>query len=253
MSLQDEIAESLDGTVELLPYLPDLLQDLFAIGCSPDSILEVVRPLGLDRRHRALDLACGKGAAGLTLAQELGVFVRGVDAFEPFVLEARRRAVEMHLDSRCVFELGDVREVVKAGDDTDLVIYASVGMLGRHDRCAESLRRCVRAGGYIVIDDGFLAEDVPLGSGYGHYATYEETRRRLTANAIELVAEKLGDSIETAESNAAMTKAIRMRAAELSREHPEHEPLLRAYVGRQEEECAKLARWFRPAVWALRT
>ncbi|MDX1388749.1 MAG: class I SAM-dependent methyltransferase [Acidobacteriota bacterium] len=253
MTTDDEIAESLDATMALLPHVPYLLQDLFAIGCRPDLILDIVRPIGLGSGHRVLDLACGKGAAGLTLAGRHGVVVRGVDAFEPFISEARARAGESGLTARCTFEVGDVREVTAQGDDADLVVYASVGVLGRHDRCVEALRRCVRGGGYIVIDDGFVSREADVGPGYDHYAGHEETRHRLTAPGATIVAETLADPVEAAAHNAAMTASIRARADELARDHPEHTDLFRGYVERQERECETLDRCFRPAVWLLRT
>ena len=253
--MQDEIAASLDATPELLPYLPELLRDLFAIGCDPGGILDLVRPLRLDPGSRVLDLACGKGAAGLTLARELGLTVRAVDAFEPFVVEARRRAAEWGVASRCTFEVGDLGEVVAVGDDADVVIYASVGVLGAHDRCVGELRRCVRAGGYIVIDDGFLIDvegEGEVDPAYAHYAGHNETLRRLTAHGDVLVAETLAPRDEAAAKNREITEAIRCRAEDLARMHPEDAALLRGYVERQKEECATLERRFQPAIWILR-
>ena len=102
-----QIAESLDATPDLLPFLPELLADWTS--SPPDEVLRFLEPLELPPTTRALDLGCGKGAVALALAERLGFYVVAVDAFPPFVEECRRRAEDKRLGHRCEFYCGDLR------------------------------------------------------------------------------------------------------------------------------------------------
>jgi len=146
------MAQAFDATPELLPFIPELLADLWALGSWLDVIVELLRPLCLPvETTRVLDLGCGKGAVALTLAREFGFQALGVDFFEPFIQEAGERAEEMGVASRCRFICADMRDALREASDFDVVIFASVGgVLGRFDECVAKLRQSVRPGGYVV-------------------------------------------------------------------------------------------------------
>jgi len=248
-----EVAESLDAPVELLPHLPELLADLRALGCVPGAVVGLLRgvlaPAGAPR---VLDVPCGKGAVALALAEELGARVTGVDLFEPFVADARVEARRRGLAERCAFERADLRDALDGTRAFDAVVYASSDVLGRHDDAVGALRRAARPGGYLVIDDGHLGErDATDSAGFGHYASGAEVRRRLTAHGDRIVAEAAVPPAEDAARNRDMTAAIRLRAAALEAARPELGPALRAFVARQEEECAALARDWVSVTWLL--
>ena len=95
-----EVARNLDTTPELLPYLDELLQDLDELGCNLELIVETLRERGLPAGARVLDLACGKGAVGLGLAEKLGFTCEGVDLYAPFIERARAEARERGLAER---------------------------------------------------------------------------------------------------------------------------------------------------------
>ncbi|MFC1543543.1 SAM-dependent methyltransferase [Candidatus Neomarinimicrobiota bacterium] len=87
--MEKSVAENLEIDERLLPYLPELWADLWALGSFPDLIVEMLKPLGLPGAETSvLDLGCGKGAVSVTLAKELGFNVVGVDGFRPFLDEA---------------------------------------------------------------------------------------------------------------------------------------------------------------------
>lgn len=247
-----EVARALDAAPDLLPLLPELLADVWALGGDADVILELLRSAGLSAGCRALDLGCGKGAVALPLARELGLHVLGVDLFPPFIVEARRRSGEMGLDKLCRFLTADLREMLRAARDFDAVIYASIGVLGRHDDCVAALRGAVRPGGYLVVNDGFLAEDASIDRpGYEHYVGHDETVRRLTAHGETLLREVLVPAEQMETYNRETTSRIRRRAVRLAEQRPEvREPVLE-YVEQQEKECAALETGFVGATWLL--
>ena len=64
--LARQVAASLDAPPELLPLLPELLADLRSLSGPVETLLDVIRGLGLPADSRALDLGCGKGALART-------------------------------------------------------------------------------------------------------------------------------------------------------------------------------------------
>ncbi|MEW6623897.1 MAG: hypothetical protein AB1420_12355 [Bacillota bacterium] len=72
-SIQEEIVKSLDGeSVDLFPYLPYLLQDLWDIGTSPKTVLKLIKSYNIIKTpgSKVLDLGCGKGAVSINIAKE---------------------------------------------------------------------------------------------------------------------------------------------------------------------------------------
>jgi len=96
MSEQTEqsIADSLEANKKILPYMPYLLQDMWTLGCSLESIISAAGSVGLHDKSKVLDLGCGKGAVCIQLAARFGCNVLGVDASEPFLKDAQTKASE---------------------------------------------------------------------------------------------------------------------------------------------------------------
>ncbi|NNG17379.1 MAG: methyltransferase domain-containing protein [Gemmatimonadales bacterium] len=251
--LKLDIAAALEATPEQLPFIPELLADLWVLGASLDIILELLRPLRLPRSTRVLDAGSGKGAVAITLAQQFGFQVLGIDGFPPFVDEARKQAEARGVSHLCRFEFGDLREALPRQRDFDVVIYAALGgILGTVDQCVGLLRHSVRSGGYLVIDDGFLAgtERIPE-PGYETYVPHDETLTLLTAHGDEILREVIVAVDDIREVNRLQTALIRKRAEGLSRQHPDAAASIAQYVERQDRECTLLETEVVGAVWLL--
>lgn len=248
-----DIAASLECDERLLPYLPQLLIDLWALGSSPELIVGLLKPLGLlARKTSVLDLGCGKGAVSILLARELGLHVVGIDSFEAFLKEAEEKAREYSVSHLCQFRLGDMREAVEVERDFDAIIYASVGgILGSYNECVGKLRECVRIGGYMVVDDGFLKKGARLSrKGYEHYVPYVETLEQLNAHG-DAILKEVSTEAETVSMNAQYLRLITKRARELLDCYPEAQDLLEKYVENQKVECEILDEYVSGAIWLL--
>jgi cyclopropane fatty-acyl-phospholipid synthase-like methyltransferase len=246
-----QVTAALDATPELVPYPPDLLADLWDLGSSPSRITEWLRDLDLPEETRVLDLGCGKGAVALTIARELGFVVHGVELFEPFIREARARTKEWRLTARCLFQKADLREVVRSATEYDVVIYASVGALGRLDECVGALRSCVRPGGYMVVDDGVLAPDAEPDSGFENLAHLDESRKRLTSHGDEIIREHVLGVEEMRTLDRGYIESISRRALTLAASHSADSDLILGYVDRQERAAAAWERNAISAAWLL--
>ena len=251
--LEKQVATSLDATPEMLPFLAELLADCWELGSDTRTIIRMLSPLQLSRQARLLNLGCGKGALAITCAVELGCRVHGIDGFEPFITEAIDRASSAGVSQRCTFVCGDLRDTVRTARDYDVVVFSSVSPVIEERPCVESLRSCVRPGGHILIDDGFLRDDaVDTPPEYEAYAPYAETRARLTAAGDVIITEVLPPLEERSAVDDNITDMIRSRAAGIARRQPQATELLDAYVRNQELECERLRQFHVPATWLLR-
>jgi len=251
---EKEIADSLETTPETLPFIPELLADLWELGSFPERIVEILRMVELPpETTRVLDLGCGKGAVSITLAKELGFQCLGVDAFAPFLREAEKIAAEKGVSGMCRFEPGNIREAVKTAGDFDVVVLASVGSpWGRLYQTVGALRQAVHPGGYLLYDEGFLAESAKAGQvNYEYMVPHEIALKQLTAHGDRLLREVIIPAAELQAMNNRYTELIRQRAAQLVKRHPESADLLWEYVQNQERECEILESTYVGAIWLL--
>ncbi len=251
--LARQIAASLDATPELLPLIPELCADCWALGSWPELIVELLRPLDLPARAtQALELGCGKGAVVIPLARELGFQLLGIDGFQPFLDEATKRAEEARVSELCRLEWGDIREAVGRLVGFDVAVYAAHGptLLGKP--CVLHLRKVVRPGGFMVIDNGYLAETIDgVPAGYEEYGSRDEMLGRMTACGDELIGEVIPTDEEQIAADRRDTELIRKRAEELARRRPEVADSVMGYVRRQEEVCAEMEHTLAGGVWLL--
>jgi len=253
LNLDESVAQAMEADVRLLPLLPELLSDLWELGPSAEQVIAALESVGVVPDSTVLDLACGKGAVAVALAERVGVRVKGIDAFQPFLQAARTLASERGLSHRCRFEQGDIRNLLGQEEQYDIVLLLSVGpVLGDYEQTIAGLRTLVRSGGYIVIEDGFLADGVAQRPLAGGYAGHSETLRRLTTCG-DVVALEVICPMEQARSvNRRNTDLIRKRASVVRASHPGYEQLIDEYVARQEREIQILATNVICAIWVLR-
>ena len=252
--LEESLIQSLEVKPELLRFLPELLVDLWALGSIPELITEFVSALNIEKETgRVLDLGCGKGAVSVSLAKSLGLKVKGIDAFKPFLEEAISKAEEFKVNHLCEFVPGDLRESVKTEKEYDLVTYVSLGaILGGFDEMISKMRNTVKTGGYILIDDGFFKEGKTLSrEGYEHISNYETTIKKLTCCGDNIIREYIYPDEQLREINRTYQQLIEKRSEEIIARHPEHAKEIRDYVKNQEEECAVLDKYISGALWIL--
>lgn len=246
-------AKSLETTPDFLPYLPDLLTDLWDLGCSLVQIVEMVSQLNLSSKTKVLDLGCGKGAVSVTLANKFGFKVTGIDANKSFLEVAIQKAKEFKVSDLCHFEFGDIRKFTKVGKDFDLVIYASLGnILGDYQEIVKNLRKLIPTGGYMLIDDGFLKDVSKIDRvGYEHYFQHDKVVEQLTSFGDKIIQELIVPDETIHSINYEYLDLIKRRSKELLEERPELKRTITDYIKNQEIECELIDKYVTGAVWLI--
>lgn len=237
-SVEEKLARSLTAeSVELIQFLPYLLQDLWDLGSSPQDMLDLVRQhVSWTGQLEVLDLACGKGAVSIVLARELGCRIKGIDILPDFIDYARHKAVESGVAGQCLFEVGDINQSVEEERAYDLVIFGAVGdVLGDPAELLPKLKRTIKDNGYILLDDGYGQK----GSAIDHF-TRGEWLAIFDQAGVRLIAEKLFAPDDMKEQNRRQQASIAIRAQELKAKNPGKSDLFDGYIKSQLAECDQL-------------
>jgi SAM-dependent methyltransferase len=245
------IAYALEVDVQLLPLVPQLLADLNELGSDAELIVEVLADLGLPSSTRVIDLGCGKGTVAIEIAAKLGFRVDGVDLFEPFIAIARERAAVAGVADLCSFQCADILKVVDAVEPADIAIFAALGdVLGPLDETIGVIRRFVRPGGYIIINDDYAKKGESAFASFEYRSSREETLRLLQSCGDVLKREALEPPSNLA-SGIYESTLIRRRAELLAEQHAELKEALLAFAEDQAREYEYIANNLIPAVWVL--
>ena len=255
---EEKLARSLTyETVEILPFLPYLLQDFWELGSEPDQIAELIKKyINISGETEILDLACGKGAVSVKVAQKLGVKVKGIDLIPEFIEYARQKVREFYVDDLCEFLIDDINEAVKTEKDYDCVIYGAVGsdVLGGPAATLNKLKATIKPGGYILMHEAFITDESKrenIKYFKDAYITEQQWQALFKEAGLELIATVLGDSSGNPSSDPGMA-AITARANELMDKHPNKKAIFAGYIRSQQKEYDDIDNNLVCVTWVLR-
>jgi len=257
---EKKLAGSLTAeTIELLPFLPYLLQDFWELGSDPGVMTELIKKhVSLSEKTTVLDLACGKGAVSVRVAQKLQTRVKGVDLIPEFIDIATQKAHEYDVAGLCDFAVGDINETVATETDYDIVILGAVGdVLGNPSETLRKLKRVVKTGGHILIDESYMKDDgKPEDIRYKNYEylTEKQWAALFAESGLELVETVSASSLESPENLDSVSgmRYITKRANELMEKHPDKKAMFEGYVRSQQSEYDDIDNSLEGAVWILR-
>lgn len=251
----DMLAYSLEAEKELLPLLPQLLADIWALGSNVETIVDTVHSLNLPPASRVVDLGCGKGAVSIALAKACQFRVLGIDLFEPFIDECKERARQNGVGELCEFQHGNIVKLAGQVEPADVAVFAALGdTLGTRAETMSILRRYVRPSGFIVVNDGFVRRpDAPLFPGFEGAAV----REAALAGWGELGDILVSESIETEDDgydggDDEEAELIGRRAEALARANPALATAIQRFAQSQADEYDFLAKEFISATWVFR-
>ncbi|MCL2082713.1 MAG: class I SAM-dependent methyltransferase [Oscillospiraceae bacterium] len=259
-TIQENLATSLTAeTTELLPFLPYLLQDFWELGSDPDAMTQLVKNhIPLSPKIKVLDLACGKGAVSVKIAQQLGVQVKGIDLLPEFIEVAKQKATEHNVSDLCEFIVGDVTQSIKTEKDYDVVIFGAAGIvLGSPPEMLCSLKTVIKPGGFILIDEGYRPDDVgqsDVKCNSYQFLTERQWLALFKETGLELIETASDENNQTSasgDSKAGMA-FITARANELIEKHPDKRAIFEEYVQGQQDEYDDIENTIACVTWILR-
>jgi ubiquinone/menaquinone biosynthesis C-methylase UbiE len=196
----------------------------------------ITKHIPVSKEIKVLDLACGKGAVSVNLVKELGCMVKGIDIIPEFIDFAVQKGQEFGVGELCDFFVGDITELVKTEKGYDIVIFGAVGdVLGNAEETINLLKKTVKKGGYIIIDDAYGNDENNL-----QYPTKEQWLAIFDKTGVKLIEDKVIGKDEIASLNDEQQKLITKRANELKEKLPEKAYLFDSYIQSQQAECDEL-------------
>ncbi|MFG0273459.1 MAG: class I SAM-dependent methyltransferase [Phycisphaerales bacterium] len=247
------IARAMDTPPEAVPYLAELCADFDELGSSVDDAMALLDGAGAPP-GAAIDLGCGKGVFAIALAKR-GWRVRAVDLHPPFLDEVRRRAADAGVGDRVEVVEGELEaEAARtAAGSLDLALLMSIGRpWGTLAETVGALRRLVRPGGWILIDDAYLEGDRPAGPEYDGYASLEATERDLVAHGDAIVGRRIVSHEEGRIRHERELGWLRARGAAIVARDPAAAPVIERFLAQQAGAYDDLVGPVRGAMWLLR-
>ena len=250
--VNESIAESLDAReIEILPYLPYILQDLWELGSEPNIISGLIKDYVPDSKLKILDLGCGKGAVSIKLALGFDCFVKGIDAVPEFIDDAKRYAIQNGVNDKCEFENGDIRLKISENRDYDIIVLGAIGpVFGNIYQTLNTLKSSLVMGGYIVLDDGYIKDDSDFSSNV--YIKESEFYNSVRKSGFSILEEVIFLKNFIEDTNKSYFLSIEKRINELIKKHPEKKHLFSGYLKTQENENYLLANKLITGTWLLK-
>lgn len=236
--VEEKLAKSLTAeSVELIPYLPYLLQDLWELGSSPKDMVHLIsKNIIISESTKVLDLACGKGAVSINIAKKFGCKVKGIDIIPEFVEDANKKAQEYKVEALCEFIVGDINQSVEVEKDYDIVILGAVGeVLGNQEETLNKLSATIKKNGYVLLDDGYAKAE-----GNEIYITKEQWVEIIEKSGYRMIDDLLVDESEFSGVLDEQMTYLTKRINELKERYPNQANLFDEYLKSQLAECDEL-------------
>lgn len=242
------MAASVDLPPALLPFIAELFADLDSLGSSPRIAARLLRGAGIGPSSRVLDVACGKGAAAVHLAQALGCRVRGIDACPPFIDSARRLARDRGVARLCRFTIGDAHRPPRGPFDAAVMLGLFPAELA-----APLLRSRTVPGGVYVIDDAFRDDRFSrIPRDLRGVPTRADVRAMIRGLGDSIAAEHVPTPSQVTRLNQSLYRRLAARARGVARSHPRLRACISEFLTRQRRANILLRGPLRPGVWLVR-
>jgi SAM-dependent methyltransferase len=242
-TLEESISMAMECTdINLVKYLPYILQDFWELGSSPEEIIKIIKKYKLDYSNiNILDLGSGKGAVSINISLELGCRCFGIDAIEDFVIFSNNKAKEYLVDSICTFEKNDIRARIKTLGKFDVIILGAIGpIFGDYYSTLSQLTSHLNCGGLIIICDAYVEDGFE--TDYPGVFRKKDILEQINKSGMEILEEKTifeDTEIELEYKNE--YNNLNNRCMELIEKYPENKEIFLEYSKRQKELYWKLS------------
>lgn len=261
--MEKEIEKKLAGsltanTVELVPFLPYLLKDIWELGSNSEDMIKLIKDyIPYTDSTKILDLACGKGAVSINICKQLNIYVKGIDIIPEFISYGRKKAEEYKISDICDFEVNEINSVIDKESNYDIVILGAVGnVLGDQKQSLEKLKKVIKSNGYILLDDAYLTgnqEDIKNRSLENYeYLTLAQWKQVFLETNLEIINILVNKNNTNKEINEYNNQQIKKRANELIKKYPEKKEIFEDYMENQLNECDDLANTIKGVTFLLK-
>ena len=236
-SLKQSVTASMDADdIELFPFLPYILQDVWEIGSYPEIIIQLIKKhTSASPNLKVLDLGCGKGPVSVNIAKEFGCQCYGIDGITDFVKEAKYKAKEFGVDKFCQFEFADVRTKISTLNSYDIIVLGSIGpVFGDYFTMLSILEKHLLPNGIIIIDDGYIEDS----ASFFHSVVQKKSDilKQISQAGMHLIDETILNPKKIKETNEFIFSKLEKRCLELIETNPTQMHLFKNYIAKQINE-----------------
>lgn len=127
--------------------------------CNPIGERKTERMLNLvqlKNNDKVIDIGAGKCEALIRLIEKYNVTATGIDISERFIEEARSNSINRINSDRLNLIKGNVQSIISDCPDASYDLGICIGSthaLGGFENTIRELKKCVKAGGYIIIGE----------------------------------------------------------------------------------------------------
>ncbi len=239
-SLEESVMRAMDcESIEILDYLPYILQDFWEIGSDPLVMIDLIEK-HRGNRGTLLDLGCGKGAVSVKVAKELGTKCLGIDGVKEFIEFANQKAIEFGVTNLCRFDCGDIRTKIDDTGKFDVIVLGAIGMVfGDYYTTITRLKKHLNQHGIIILDDGYIDDE----SDYKHINVLNrgELLKQISRAGMHIAEEVVVNRDEPAFDGYNSEFAnLKRRCNELAKRYPQKASIFLDYQKKQEDEYNSL-------------
>jgi len=237
-TIEESIITALDGTnINLLKYIPYILQDFWEIGTPSEEIIKIIKKYKYNYSNlNVLDLGSGKGAVSIKIASELKCKCFGIDAMEDFVFFSNNKAKEFSVNNICTFEVNDIRIRINTLEKYDIIILGAIGpVLGNYYETLLQLRPHLNEDGLIIINDAYAEDN--CNKDYPNIIRKNDLMNQINNAEMELIDKITNDEISGVnEEYENEFQNLYKRCMELIKKFPDNKKLFLEFIEKQKEE-----------------
>jgi len=238
--IRDDFLDSLDlDDSEIIPFIPEILKDLWELGSMPNYIIYLVeKHIPPSKLKRVIDLGCGKGAVLVQLREKMKFEGTGIDLMPDFIEDAKNYATQRAYSKDLKFEVGDIKKLTEKHNNFDLAIYGhDSDIFGNITQSLLELEKCMSNQSWTIIEAIYSTnsknnpDDLP---------NKTEFVQQLKESELEIVEQVLWNKTRLKQVNQENTLLIGRQIKKLIKEYPDKKSVFTNYLENQIEECEQL-------------
>jgi ubiquinone/menaquinone biosynthesis C-methylase UbiE len=238
--IENNFLDSLDlDDSEIIPFVPEILKDLWELGSIPKYIIELVEKHILPTQLKnVIDLGCGKGAVLIQLSERIKFEGVGIDIMPDFIIEANKRSKQKPYAKNLKFEIGDIKNSMEKHHNFDLVIYGhDSDIFGNITQSLIEINKYSANNRWIILEAIYSINST---NNPDNLPNYKEFIQQLKESEFEIIEQVNWNKNQLKQVNSENTSLISKQIKNLIKTNPNKEKMFTDYLKNQIEECHQL-------------